>query len=82
MTKVIVSLPTDLMNRVEALSTIRDDTVTDTIIKSLETELFLAKEEQMGSTPMIEKFNGKIVRFHWKVHKKWAREIKDDNNRG
>ena len=61
--KVTVNLPKDLLERLKELSNAKSVSMTETIRKGLETELFLTKEEQSGSKVLLEKKDNKIVQL-------------------
>ncbi len=53
--KVTVNLPEELVKRLKEESKKSQTTMTETIRKGLETELFLSKEEEAGSKILLEK---------------------------
>ncbi len=61
--KVTLNLPEDLARRVKEESRRKNITMTDTIRKSLETELFLTKEEESGAKILLEKREGRMVQL-------------------
>ena len=62
MKKILVELPTELVNQVEALSKQKGISVTDTIRKGLETDLFLSKMENEGGKILIQKKDNSMLR--------------------
>ena len=59
--KVTVNLPEELVKRLKEESKKSQTTMTETIRKGLETELFLSKEEEAGSKILLEKKGHKLV---------------------
>jgi|GEM_PF-2843115 len=53
--KVTLNLPEDLLNRLKDASLTRNVSMTEAIRRSLETELYLNKEEQAGSKILLER---------------------------
>lgn len=59
--RVTVNLPKNLIERLKNESKIRNITMTETIRRGLETELFLTNEEKSGSKILLEKKDKRIV---------------------
>ncbi len=59
--KLTLNLPKSLVDQLKKESERNHTTLTETIRKGLETELFLTKEEESGSKILLERKNQKIV---------------------
>jgi hypothetical protein len=61
--KVTLNLPADLVEKLKVESTRLNISMTETIRRGLETELFLTSEENNGSKILIEKKDDRIVQL-------------------
>ena len=61
--KVILNLPSDLVDKLKAESVSRNLSMTEVIKRGLEAYLFLINEESKGSKILIQKSDNKIVKI-------------------
>lgn len=61
--KVIVNIPTDLVDKVRKEAFLNDTNMTTEIIHGIRRGQFIHKEIDKGSKVLIEKSNGKILRL-------------------
>lgn len=59
--KVTLNLPSELMEKIKAEAKERNLTVTEIFRRGLETELYLTREEKIGSRLIIKRSTGEPV---------------------
>lgn len=60
-TRVTVNLPTELVKKLQATSSLNNVTVTDVIRRGLQTEMFLNNEVSQGGKILIKRRGNEIV---------------------